>query len=214
MADELITRSELLIYCPGLASVANATLDVYIESASRMVENYCHREFASKTVSERHPYGFSSNVILSRTPVTAVSNVTLYMRYTPTADVGNVTNDYPSNMTETSVGWNLGYTVKPNSGLVSVDPYSFRVSSEQIQSLYFYEVNYTGGYTNIPAPVKAATAKVAETMAMRWSAQGDLQSEKIGDYSYTKFKIDGIITPSSDVGILLGPYVKVGANGI
>lgn len=214
MADPLLTRSELLIYCPGLSTSSNSTLDAYIDAASQMVENYCNREFASKTVTERHPYRFSPNLYLKHTPVTAISNVTLYMRFEPATDVGNVTNDYPSNMTPVSSGAALGYAVKPNSGMMTVDPYSFRVSSEQIQAQYYYEVNYTGGYANIPTPVKAATAKVVETMAMRWSAQGDFQSEKIGDYSYTKFQLDPILSPSSDVGILLGPYVKVGINGL
>ena len=214
MADELLTRAELLTYCPGLTSVANATLDAYIDSASRMVENYCHREFASKTVSERHPYGFSPNVILKHTPVTAVSNVTLYVRSEPTTNIGNVTNDYPSNMTANATGSVLGYVVKPNSGLMSVDPYSFRVSSEQIQAQYFYEINYTGGYANIPTPVKMAVAKVVDSMASQWGANGGIVHEKIGDYSYTKTPHGALISPSNDVGMLLGPYVKVGANGL
>lgn len=214
MADELLTRAELLTYCPGLASVANATLDAYIDAASIAVENYCHREFASKTVSERHPYSFSPNVILKRTPVTAVSNVTLYARSQPTANIGNVTNDYPSNMTANSTGAVLGYVVKPNSGLMTVGPYSYRVSSEQIQAQYFYEVNYTGGYVNIPTPVKLAVAKVVDSMATQWGEDGSIVSEKIGDYSYTKTPARPIITPSNDVGVLLGPYVKVGAYGV
>lgn len=214
MADELLTRSELLTYCPGLTSVANATLDAYIDSASRIVENYCHRKFASKTVSERHPYRFSPDVILKHTPVTAVSNVTLYCRYDPTANIGNVTNDYPSNMTATPTGAVLGYVVKPNSGVMSVDPYSFRVSSEQIQAQYFYEVNYTGGYVNIPTPVKLAVAKLVDTMAIQWGVNSDIVSEKIGDYSYTKTPFRSLVSPSNDVGMLLGPYVKVGVNGV
>lgn len=211
---DLITRSELLTYCPGLSTVANSTLDAYIEAASVAVENYCHREFASETVTERHPYRFVPTIYLKRTPVTAVSNVTLYTRYEPSADIGNVMNDYPSNMTETASGWAMGYAVKPNSGVMTIDPTSWRVSSEAIQYSTFYEVTYTGGYANIPAPVKAATAKIVETMSTRWSASGDLQSEKIGDYSYTKFAMDTAISPSNDVGVLLGPYVRVGVNGI
>lgn len=214
MADELLTRAELLTYCPGLSGVANATLDAYIDSASRMVENYCHREFVSKTVSERHPYRFSPNIILRHTPVTAVANVTLYVRSEPGSDIGNVTNDYPSNMTANSTGAALGYVVKPNSGVITVDPYSFRVSSEQIQAQYFYEINYTGGYVNVPTPVKAAVAKVVETMTTQWGTNSDIISEKIGDYSYTKSPFRALISPSNDVGMLLGPYVKVGVNGV
>ena len=212
--SDLITRSELLTYCPGLTSMANTTLDAYISAASVSVESYCHREFASKTVTERHPFGFSPRIYLKHTPVTVVSNVTLYTRYEPASNIGNVTNDYPSNMTETSNGWAMGYAVKPSSGMMTIDPTSWRVSSDAIRYSCFYEINYTGGYANIPEPVKAATAKLVETMSMRWSAQGDFQSEKVGDYSYTKFQMDGLISPSSDVGILLGPYVKVGVNGI
>jgi hypothetical protein len=214
MADELLTRAELLTYCPGLTSVANATLDAYIDSASRIVEDYCHREFASKAVSERHPYRFSPNVILNRTPVTEVSNVTLYVRSEPTANIGNVTNDYPSNMTANSTGAVLGYVVRPNSGVMTVDPYSFRVSSEQIQAQYFYEVNYTGGYANIPTPVKLATAKIVDTLVTQWGVNSDIVSEKIGDYSYTKTPFRALVSPSNDVGMLLGPYVKVGVNGV
>lgn len=214
MPDTLLTRAELLVYCPDLSTVANATLDAYIDSASRVVENYCHREFASKAVTERHPYSFSPNVVLKRTPVTAVSNVTLYSRFTPTSDVGNVTNDYPSNMTATPTGMQLGYAVKPNSGVMTVDPYSFRVSSEQIQAQYFYEVNYTGGYVNIPTPVKMAVAKVVDSMVSQWGSDGGVISEKIGDYSYTKTPHRALISPSNDVGMLLGPYVKVGAYGV
>lgn len=211
---DLITRSELLTYCPGLSTVANSTLDAYIEAASVAVENYCHREFASETVTERHPYRFVPTIYLKRTPVTAVSNVTLYTRYEPSADIGNVTNDYPSNMTETASGWAMGYAVKPNSGVLTIDPTSWRVSSEAIQYSTFYEVTYTGGYANIPAPVKAATAKIVDSMASQWGVNGGVISEKIGDYSYMKTAHSLMIAPSSDVGILLGPYVRVGVNGI
>lgn len=214
MPDTLLTRAELLTYCPGLSTVANATLDAYIDSASRMAENYCHREFASKSVTERHAYSFSPNVILRRTPVTAISNVTLYQRSTPSANIGTVTNDYPSNMAEGSTNISIGYTVKPNSGLMSVDPYSFRVSSEQIQAQYFYEINYTGGYANIPTPVKIAIAKIVDHMASQWGVNSGIVSEKIGDYSYTKTPSGALISPSNEVGMLLGPYVKVGSNGI
>lgn len=214
MADVLLTRDELLTYCPGLTTVANSTLDAYIDAASRMVENYCHREFASKSVTERHPYRFSPNVCLKHTPVTAVSNVTLYVRSEPSANVGNVTNDYPSNMTATSTGMTLGYTVKPKSGVMTVDPYSFRVSSEQIQAQYFYEINYTGGYANIPEPVKMAVARIVDSMASQWGVNGGIVSEKIGDYSYTKTPHGALISPSNDAGMLLGPYVKVGVNGL
>lgn len=214
MPDVLLTRAELLTYCPGLSTVANSTLDAYIDAASRMVENYCHREFASKSVTERHPYRFSANIHLKHTPVTAVSNVTLYMRSEPAANIGNVTNDYPSNMTESSSGLALGYTVRPKSGVMTVDPYSFRVSSEQIQAQYFYEVNYTGGYANIPEPVKMAVARIVDSMSTQWGPDGGLLSEKIGDYSYTKMPHTALISPSNDAGMLLGPYVKVGVNGL
>lgn len=212
MADELLTRSELLTYCPALSTVANATLDAYIDTASRMVENYCHREFASKSVTEHYPYTFTPNVFLKRTPVTAVSNVTLYIRSGTGDDTDNTSE--LSNMTETASGYAVGYTAKPLSGVMTIDPQSMRISSEVISSLCYYEINYTGGYVNIPTPVKAAVAKLVDSMATRWGTSDNVISEKIGDYSYTKTPSGPFVSPSNEVGILLGPYVKVGVNGI
>lgn len=210
----LVTRSELLTYCPGLSSVANATLDAYIEAASDAVESYCNRHFALANVTERHPYRWSPRVYLKRPPVVLMSNVTLYVRGEVSSDPGNNTHVHVSNLTETSTGEPVSYVLNPNSGVLTVDPYDVRTSSEQVRFLYFYEVNYRGGYANIPAPVKAATAKLVESMSSRWGPNDGIQSERIGDYAYTKFPSGAVISPTSEAGLFLAPYVRLGVNGI
>jgi hypothetical protein len=213
MAD-LITRAELLVYCPGLSTTANATLDAYIEAASEMVSRYCNREFPLANATERHPYRYSPRLYLKRTPIVSVSNITLYERSTANATVGNITNDLSSNMTETDTGYVIPFTISSPNGVLTVEPWTYRVSSDATQFAYFYEVNYSGGYANIPAPVKAATAKIVDSMNTRLGPNDGIQSEKIGDYSYTKFTSGTILSPTSDAGFLLAPYVRLGINGV
>lgn len=214
MAGELITRAELLVYCPGLTSTANATLDAYIEAASQMVSKYCNREFPLANVTERHPYNFSPRIYLKRLPVVSVSNVVLKGRSQPYVAVGNLTNELSSNMTQTDTEYVVPFTVTASTGVVTVDPVEYRVSSDAMQFAYFYEATYSGGYANVPAPVKAATAKLVETMNSRFGVNDGIQSEKIGDYSYTKFASGAIISPASDIGLFLAPYVRLGINGV
>lgn len=210
----LITRGELLTYCPSLSATANATLDAYIEAASDSIEKYCNRSFAIANVTERHPYRFTSRIYLRRTPVTSVSNVTLFYRSTVSADVGGMTDLVESNLTETASGNPVQYGVDPNNGIVTVDPFEYRVSSEQAQLRWFYEVNYRGGFANIPTPVKAATARYVESMVTQWGPNSNIQSERVGDYAYSKFQTAPLISHVSETGLMLAPYVRMGANGI
>ena len=221
MPDTLLTYSECIIYIPSLSDASQATVQAYIDVATRTVESYCNREFLSKTVSERYVILQNQRIYLKVTPVTNVSRVVMYQQSDPIlADSCGYVSGYNStetNMTECKVDINLEYVLESRSGVMTFVntflPY-YRKQMSPSGSQYSYIVDYTGGFDVCPNPVKLAIAQLVDSMYSSTKYDNSLQSEKIGDYSYSRSSLDPFLSTKSPVAHLLAPYVRYGVNGL
>ena len=222
--DILLTLNECLTYIPNLADVPSATVQVYIDAASRSVEKFCNRIFLSDTVSERYVINQSQRIYLRRTPVSSVSRVAIYQQSDPVnGDSCGYVDSYNSsetNLTETKLDINLEYVLEPSTGVLTfVNPYINRFKSfirqDNPYSLqFFYKVDYTGGFGSCPEPVKLAIAQLVSSMYSSSKYDDSLQSERIGDYSYTRSGATPFLTAKHPVANLLAPYARYSVNGI
>lgn len=222
--DILLTLNECLTYIPNLADVPSATVQVYIDAASRSVEKFCNRIFLSDTVSERYVINQSQRIYLRRTPVSSVSRVAIYQQSDPVnCDSCGYVDSYNSsetNLTEKKLDINLEYVLEPSTGVLTfVNPYINRFKSfirqDNPYSLqFFYKVDYTGGFSSCPEPVKLAIAQLVSSMYSSSKYDDSLQSERIGDYSYTRSGATPFLTAKHPVANLLAPYVRYSVNGI
>ena len=222
--DILLTLNECLTYIPALADAPSATVQVYIDAASRSVEKFCNRIFLSDTVSERYVINQSQRIYLRRTPVSSVSRVAIYQQSDPVkGDSCGYVDSYNSsetNLTETKLDINLEYVLEPSTGVLTfVNPYINRFKSfirqDNPYSLqFFYKVDYTGGFDSCPEPVKLAIAQLVSSMYSSSKYDASLQSERIGDYSYTRSGATPFLTAKHPVANLLAPYARYSVNGI
>jgi hypothetical protein len=210
--DILLTLNECLTYIPALADAPSATVQVYIDAASRSVEKYCNRIFLSDTVSERYVINQSQRIYLRRTPVTDISRVAIYQQADPVkADSCGYVNSYDSidtNLTETKLDIDLEYNLEPNTGVLTF------LNTYVLGLQYFYKVEYTGGYESCPEPVKLAIAQIASGMYSSARYDDSLQSEKIGDYSYSRSNFNSSLSHKHPASLLLAPYTRYSVNGI
>ena len=210
--DILLTLSECLTYIPALADAPPATVQAYIDAASRSVEKYCNRIFLSDTVSERYIINQGQRIYLRRTPITNVSRVAIYQQADPVkADSCGYVNAYNSNetnLTESRLDIDLEYTLEPNTGVLTF------VNTYALGLQYFYKIEYTGGYDYCPEPVKLAIAQIASGMYSSARYDDSLQSEKIGDYSYSRSNFNSSLSHKHPSSPLLSPYTRFSVNGI
>lgn len=224
MADILLTYDECVNFIPNLGNEPSATVSAYIEAASRSVESYCNREFLVKTVSERYVINQSQRIYLKRTPVASVSRVALYQQADPIlADsCGYISSFNPeqTNLTETKVDISLEYVLEPGTGVMTfINPYINRFKPLIRQDnpwgqQYFYRVDYTAGYNEVPSQIKLAIAQLVNGMYAAAKYDNALLSEKIGDYSYTRATFDAFLSAKNPVAHLLAPYTRMSVNGI
>jgi hypothetical protein len=188
------------------------------------VEKFCNRIFLSDTVTERYVINQSQRIYLRRTPVTSVSRVAIYQQSDPVkGDSCGYVDSYNSsetNLTETKLDINLEYVLEPSTGVLTfVNPYinrfkSFIKQDNPYSLQYFYTVDYTGGFDYCPDPVKLAVAQLVSSMYSSSKYDDSLQSERIGDYSYTRSGATPFLTAKHPVANLLAPYVRYSVNGI
>lgn len=213
MPDVLLTRDQLLIYAPKLSSVPTATVNAYIDAASRTVEKICAREFLNAEVTERHPYPIHPKLWLRRPPVTCVESVSLYYSGAPILmdQYGSpIGPDYKrTSFTETRSETLVGYSIRSsqNAAVLDLECSEVRVWSPQIARSCFYEVTYEGGFDETPDMIKIAISKMVEDINDQFTGGHDIQSERIGDYAYSKFATKSGSVLSGFVGGLLSGYI-------
>jgi hypothetical protein len=79
---------------------------------------------------------------------------------------------------------------------------------------YFYQVDYTAGFSEIPTEIKFAIAHLVNGMYAAAKYDNALLSERIGDYSYTRASFDAFLSSRNPVAHLLAPYGRMSVNGI
>lgn len=214
MPDTLLTRSDLLVYCPSLSGVPAATLDAYLDAASRTVEKICDREFLSTSVVERHPVPQYARLWLRRPPVVAITSIKLFRSTSPILmDLsGNLTGpaDERTSFTEVQLSQPIGYTVtsSQNVAIIKLDWPTGWTWSPEIASTSFYEVTYTGGFATAPSMVRLAIAKMVEDLNGEFTGSENMQSERIGDYAYSKFSRGSVGDLDGITGKMLSAYLR------
>lgn len=232
--SDLITVPELLLYMPTLATVDPVVLQSYITVASDLVRKFCNRELSYGTFSERVYYG-----PLLATKVFAAAQINLYLKNYPVDTITNIeivgftsgfcnqngqfnnlgSEDNVTNTVEKIISWNVPYVVQKDNGFVqlqpSVNPCPWWYSLMPNQFI----VNYSGGYQEIPAPVRMATSMIVKQQYEYNTQQMLLSSERIGDYEYRRANmspdLSGLSIPQgSVVKQLLLPYQRKGINGL
>jgi hypothetical protein len=165
MATDLITAAD--VTDPRL--LRRADLASLISAASLMALHRTNRNgFLSETTTELYDGNNAPRVWLRRTPVTAVTAVTV--------NGFAVDNTYGD-----------GWTFRPDTG-------ELRRGTGQVDQRFAWwfpkglqnvEVTYTAGYSSVPADVVRAVLILVKHLADSSKVTGLFQSEKLGDYSYT-----------------------------
>jgi hypothetical protein len=165
---DLVTQQEVTDAWAAFASLPAARKAQLITAASRAVERYCDRTFASGTVTDTIDGDNSPRVFLSRPPITSITSVTVNG-----SALDNTYGDAWSFNPDT--GELLRGDGKDDPRFATWFPRGFRN----------VVVVFVGGYSSIPEDVKEATIETVKHMHDLAKKTGVYQSEAIGDYSYT-----------------------------
>lgn len=220
MADTLLTLSELTTFVPALSSAPAQTVSVLLQTAQRMAERFCNREFLSQSVIERYSIGFWPRIYLKRYPVTSISCIKIIRSDSPVLvdTCGCVTNfnSEQTDLTETILDTGIEYTCNPANGVVEIrnDLTIYKPKNRPYYPVYLFEVSYTGGYDIAPDMIKYGIAQLTYSMYANTKSDPVYRSEKIGDYSYTKFDDKPLLSMDSQVAESFLPYVRRGVNGL
>ena len=214
----LMTVQELLAYLPQLADVPTASVQAMLNVATDIAQRYCNRQFESACVVERHSINCKNRYYLRRTPICNIDRVTVISLDTPVlADSQGYVTSFDSahtNLTEDCEHlWDVGYKANPANGIIEVTD-NIGYASSGLHRSYLIQFEYTGGYEQIPSMLKYAVAQVVEQMYSRSKTDPVFRSEKIGDYSYTKFDDVSLTARGSVVSDLLAPFVRPSVNGV
>lgn len=141
-----------------------------LEPVSALIEREAGRRFASETVTERHNGG-EATILLREHPVASITTVT-----------------------DKALGTVLGsdqYALESN-GLLRRLPLGSKWALARIDQVIYlrkntpasrWEIVYVGGPATVPEDVKLA---LYESIASQLAGQGGMQSEKDGDYAYSR----------------------------
>lgn len=220
MADTLLTLSELTTFVPALSSAPAQTVGVLLQTAQRMAERFCNREFLSQSVVERYAIGYWPRIYLKRYPVTSISCIKIIRSDSPVLvdTCGCVTNfnSEQTDLTETVLDTGIEYTCNPANGVVEIrnDLTIYKPKNRSYYPVHLFEVSYTGGYDEAPDMIKFGIAQLVQGMYAKTKADPIYRSEKIGDYSYNKFDDKPLFAMDSQVAENFLPYVRRGVNGL
>lgn len=170
MAIVLLTETKEALGISG--SDEDTRLMRLTHMASGVAERISGRAWTQAEVTERHQGGVQA-LPLRRYPVASVSTVT--------------------DKSSGEVMAATGYEIETTTGLLYRLPYGrwwdgyapspvFQTGGGGSASFPRWEVTYTGGPSSAPEDIRAA---VIEIIAHMRNAQGGMQSEKDGDYSYS-----------------------------
>lgn len=119
----------------GFDNIPAEVVEEFISEASEYVEDYCDRNFTSTVYVERIVGSGRYTLILDQYPVLSVSDVS-YEGYS-----------------EQGTHSTLDFLIHSESGIIEWKDKRYNFRSDRI-----YKVTYNAGYTEVPGPVKRATA--------------------------------------------------------
>ena len=176
--NNLITLAFAKEYIGISVTTYDSLLSDLIAEASLIVNEYCNRTFTLTTYSEYYDiFQPSYGLILKKIPITAISTIVL-----------NPNTVY----SETVQGSQYIYSsygevqLLPTSTSTAIFPTGFRS----------VQANYTAGFATIPISIQGATAEMVKNLYYLSTNDTTKESEKLGDYSYARRKVDNsLLTP-------------------
>jgi hypothetical protein len=187
---DLIDTDYLEAAIPALAG--RSDLAELVTVASVMVENYCGRIFAYQAATVDYLDGTGTpRIWVLRPPIIAIASV-VYNGTTLTEGSDFIADDCMGRLTR-------------GDGRTDPDKLGLAWCSGTRNVV----VTYNGGYEEIPAPVKMATALAAQGIVNASGAP--FQSERMDNYSYTRASSESDLPTASMA--LLAPYRRVPIGG-
>ncbi len=191
-------KTELVIS----ASTDDAFINTLIQQASAAIVTYCNREFASETVDETVKAYGGANLMLSRTPVTTLTSVTLDDGITstviPTADY--MLEDSQAGFIRSLVGgWSC-----TNSQVYGI--LGRPVAGSEFQA---YKVRYVGGYTlltDLPHDIERAAIDLVKSKYLGRGKDSNITEETVPQVYSVKYGTSDFSNPIKE---LLGPYRRI-----
>lgn len=156
----------------GIGTYTDDQITIAINSATDAIKHYCNRDLISTTYTNEYYDGNGRDVLYLRNyPITAIASLTV-------DDIAITSAEY----------------LIEDQGL-------FRIGGWWSSGRRNIKITYTAGYTSIPDELATIASKVAGDILAQAVSDPSLQSEKIGDYSYS-------INNSLDVAVLSSTAVK------
>jgi uncharacterized phiE125 gp8 family phage protein len=190
-AEDYITTAYAKTFMGVSVNDDDAFIASLITAASILLDDYLGRKIKSQTCSEYYSLSRSSPSLMLRTyPVSAVSQVTYY----------------PHNATQRETVSGSNFVYDERTGELQVDD----DSSKQYlfpQGFKTVLVEYTAGYSTVPASLQQACAMVVTKLYRLRGQDLNTTSEKIGDTetTWTKYATADVLK-SEDIRELLNPY--------
>ncbi len=183
-STDLTTRDDLKLYLgiDAADSSEDDFLDDLIDYASERIETHCGRRFASEALTEYLDGPGTTELVLSRRPVTELTSV----RIDSERDFGEDTEVDSSEL-----------VLHAESGVVERDGAVFPRGASNVR------VVYTAGYAAVPDDLALACVKLAAAWYAHARAGADgVSKETLGDYS-AKYRNEAL---PADVDAILDPY--------
>lgn len=180
----------------ALANAPTALLANLIAAASGAIENYCGRTFASTSYTEDLDGNDLDWIYVENRPITSLTNVII-------TEVGGSTETITSTYLDYDGTSGKVWFIEGGSGTYDYFP----------KGHFNVRVTYTGGYSTVPDAVQEACSQLCAQLYGQSadSKNPSLQSESLGDYSYTRMSGTAsgeLFGPAGNlIRLMLQPYV-------
>lgn len=184
-----LSTTQNLLGLLTLTAPEQTTLEIQIDQASEMIENYCGRKFVGRQFTEYQDGRGRPELWTKQYPIIAVS--ALYNSADRTFDA-------------TSLVDATNFLIYEDEGRISLISDVFQMEQKNIK------VVYSAGFTTVPNDIQGAAASVIKQL--RGSSDG-MQSENIMDYSYSRGTgPNGMpVNPVDSVAYVLNKYRRMDA---
>jgi len=187
----LTSASEYKTYAGISGSTYDSRLATLVSAAEAFVARYCGRTFESATYTHTFDGSGNDTLQLRAWPVTSITSVTeIYIDGTTEAyDSDTYRFDSASGVLSrvfTGKGRWLGVPASEFTRWGSTEYQRFGSGYVFPQGYQNIRVVYVGGYATIPDDLKLLVWKIVDVWFKGSGQDHSMQSESIGDYSYTK----------------------------
>lgn len=204
---ELTSVADVKTYGGIVGATDDTLLGVLLDAAEQSIRDYCNRPdgWASDAFTETLDGSGVNTFVVTNVPVAAspAPVVKVYYSTTNSETIANTMYRFNPATGEFQYIANTEMRFEFGGGCDYGDLHRYPAWPEGFQNI---GVEYTGGYTVIPAAL-AQAAKDA-TLWLYWNRRNnkEMQSESIGAYSYTRWTPQPGQTLPPQVTALLNPY--------